>query len=317
MKHHEWPSESAIKEAHLRIAPYIHKTPVLTSSALDRLTGASLFFKCENFQRVGAFKMRGASNAVFSLTNAHITKGVATHSSGNHAQAVALAASLRGAKAYIVMPKNAPKVKVEAVKEYGATITFCEPNQGAREATLQQIIDQTGAYFIHPYNDYEVICGQATCAKELLEEQPTLNCLIAPIGGGGLMSGTCLWAHYFNPAIQLFGAEPEGANDAFRSLQSGAIVPSVNPQTISDGLLSSLGEKTFSILKELLNQIFTVTDQEIIEAMKLIYERLKIVIEPSCATAFAIVLKNKEHFKGKKVGIILTGGNVDLQSLPF
>ena len=261
--------------------------------------------------------MRGATNAVFGLSEAEIKKGVATHSSGNHAQAVALAAKSRDAKAYIVMPKNAPEVKVEAVKGYGAAITFCEPNQAAREAALQQIVEETGANFIHPYDDYRVIAGQATCGKELIEEVPDLSVIMAPVGGGGLMAGTCLSALYLQPTAQLFGAEPTGADDAFRSLQQGVIQPSLQPDTIADGLLTSLGERNFPILQQLLAEIITVTDEEIVAAMKLIYQRLKIVIEPSCATPLAAVLKQKGRFSGLKIGLILTGGNVDLQKLPF
>jgi len=301
-----------ITEAHKRIYPFIHRTPVLTSAALNKISGAELFCKCENFQKIGAFKIRGAMNAVTSLPKEKLQNGIATHSSGNHAQAIAYAARQTGAKAYVVMPDNSPKVKVDAVKDYGAEITFCEPTQQARETTLQQIVHNTGAEFIHPYNDYRVITGQATCAKELIEEIPSLNCIIAPVGGGGLLSGTCLSAEYFLPSALLYAGEPEGAADAVLSLRSGKIETAPYINTIADGLLTKLGDKTFPIIRQKVIEIFTVSDKEIIAALKLVYERMKIVIEPSGAVPLAALLKHKEKFNGRKVGIIFSGGNVDL-----
>ncbi len=304
-----------IEQAHERIKPFIHQTPVLTCSTINEMAGASLFFKCENFQKIGAFKIRGGMNAVLSLPADKLTKGIATHSSGNHAQAIAYAAKQTGTKAYIVMPNNSPNVKVNAVKGYGAEVTFCEPNQQAREATLQQIVDRTGAEFVHPYNDDRVITGQATCAKELIEEIPQLEVLIAPVGGGGLLSGTALSAHYFSPGTVVYAGEPEGAADAVRSLKSGKIENAPYINTIADGLLTKLGDKTFPIIQEHVKDIFTVTDEEIIAALRLVYERIKIMVEPSCVVPLAAVLKNKPLFTGKRIGIILSGGNIDLSKL--
>lgn len=304
-------SKEQIKEAHERIKPFIHHTAVLTSKTLNEISGATIFFKCENFQKIGAFKIRGAMNTVLSLPKDKLRKGVATHSSGNHAQAIAYAARHAGIKAFIVMPDNSSRVKVDAVKGYGADITFCEPTQQARESTLQQIIDTTGAEFIHPYNDYRVITGQATTAKELIEEIPNLGCIVAPVGGGGLMSGTSLSAHYFSPSTIVYAGEPEGAADAILSIKSNKIETAPYINTIADGLLTKLGDKTFPIIKKLVKDVFTVSDEEIIAAMKLVYERMKIVIEPSAAVPLAAVLKQKEIFRGKRIGIIFSGGNVD------
>lgn len=311
------PTAQEIIDTHERILPYIHYTPVLSSESLNELSGCEIFFKCENFQKVGAFKMRGAANAVALLSEEEKKRGVATHSSGNHAQALARAAKTADIPAYIVMPETSPLVKVAAVKGYGAEVTFCAPNLQARESTLEAVVAKTGATFIHPYNDYRVITGQATCAKELLEQTDGLDVVMAPIGGGGLMSGTLLSCHYFAPNTQVIGAEPAGADDAYRSWQAGQLIPSENPKTIADGLLTSLGDKTFPIIQSHIKDIITVTEEEIIAAMRLIYERMKIVIEPSCSVPFAALLQQKEKFKGKKVGIILTGGNVDLGKLPF
>lgn len=301
-----------IEQAHERIKSFIHRTPVLHSEYLDRISGASLFFKCENFQKIGAFKIRGAMNAVLSVPADKLSKGVATHSSGNHAQALAYAARHVGTKAMIVMPDNSPKVKVEAVRGYGAEISFCEPTQQAREYTLQQILDRTGAEFVHPYDDDRVIAGQGSVAKELIEEIPGLDAIIAPVGGGGLLSGTLLSAHYFSPATVVYAAEPEGAADAILSVQSGTIEAAPYIDTIADGLRTKLGNKTFPVIRELVKSVYTVSDEEIISAMKLVYERMKIIIEPSSAVTLALVLKHKEEFSGKKVGIIFSGGNVDL-----
>lgn len=308
-------TKEQIQQAHERIKPFIHQTPVLTCNTINEMAGASLFFKCENFQKIGAFKIRGGLNAVLSLPAEKLANGIATHSSGNHAQAIAYAARQTGTKAYIVMPNNSPNVKVNAVKGYGAEITFCEPNQQAREAALQQIVEKTGAEFVHPYNDDRVITGQATCAKELLEEIPQLDVLIAPVGGGGLLSGTALTAHCFSTGTVVYAGEPEGAADAIRSLRSGRIENAPYINTIADGLLTKLGDKTFPIIKEYVKDIFTVTDEEIIAALRLVYERMKIIVEPSCVVPLAAVLKNKPLFAGKRVGLILSGGNIDLSKL--
>jgi threonine dehydratase len=308
-------TKQQIEEAHERIKPFIHKTPVLTSKTINRISGANVFFKSENFQKIGAFKIRGGMNAVLSLPKEKQKKGIATHSSGNHAQAIAFAAREIGAKAYIVMPNNSPSVKVEAVKGYGAEIFFCEPNQQAREKTLQEVVDKTGAEFIHPYNNYEVITGQATCAKELIEENPSLDFILTPVGGGGLLSGTLLSAHYFSPATIVYAGEPEGAADAILSLKNGKIEKAPFVKTIADGLLTTLGDKTFPIIQKYVKDILTVNDQEIIAAMRLVYERMKLVVEPSGIVPLAALLKNKELFKGKKVGIIFSGGNVELKKL--
>lgn len=305
-------TQEQIEQAHERIKPFIHRTPVLTSQTLNSISGAELFFKCENFQKIGAFKIRGAMNAVISLPKNELSNGIATHSSGNHAQAIAYAAKLVGTKAFIVMPDTSPQVKVDAVKGYGAEITFYEPTQQARENALQEIVDKTGAEFVHPYNDYRVITGQATAAKELIEEIPGLDCIIAPVGGGGLLSGTLLSAYYFSPSTAVFAGEPEGAADAVLSIKSDKIETAPYVNTIADGLLTKLGDKTFPIIKELVKDIFTVTDKEIIAALKLVYERMKIIIEPSCAVPLAALLKHRGKFQQKRVGIIFSGGNVDL-----
>ena len=312
-----FPSKNDILSAAKRINPFIHRTPVLTSKSINRLLDCEIYFKCENFQKVGAFKYRGATNALQQLSNEDLEKGVATHSSGNHAQALALAAKMRDSKAYIVMPSNAPKIKKEAVLEYGAKVIECEPTLQARESTLNKVIEDTDAHFVHPYNDYRIISGQATAAKELLEDNDGLDIVVAPVGGGGLLSGSSLSTRYFSPDTIVFGAEPKGANDAQKSLEKGEIIPSINPRTIADGLLTSLGDKTFPIIKEHVKKILTVEDYEIIEAMKLIWQRMKIIVEPSAAVPLAVVMYNAEIFKKKKIGIILSGGNVDLKKLPF
>ena len=311
------PSIDDIRQAAERIKPHAHKTPVLTCGGLDRLAGCRLFFKCENFQKVGAFKFRGACNAVFSLTDEEIKKGVATHSSGNHAAALALAASLRNDKAYIVMPETSPEVKKAAVAGYGAEITFCKPTLQAREDGLAKVIERTGATPIHPYNDPRIIAGQGTAALELTEEVPDLDVVLVPVGGGGLSSGTCLAVKGVSPDTPVIGAEPSGADDACRSLQAGKIIPSVNPDTIADGLLTSLGELTFSVLSKHMEKIITVDDPAIISAMRHVWERMKIIIEPSSAVPVAAVLENQDEFSGKRVGVIISGGNVELSKLPF
>lgn len=311
------PSISDIKRAHTRIARHILQTPVLTSHSIDEMVGARVFFKCENFQKVGAFKMRGAVNAIFSIRPEDRVRGFATHSSGNHAQAVALASRLAGVKAYIVMPENSAEVKKNAVIGYGAEVVFCEPTLKSREETLKKLIKQTGATFIPPYNDPAIIAGQATAAKELMEEVVDLHFILAPIGGGGLASGTALACHYLSPSTKVLGAEPENANDAWRSMNEGKIIPSKNPDTIADGLRTSLGPLTFEIIRRHVKEIVTVSEQEIVDAMRIIWERMKIIVEPSCAVPFAALLKRKDDFQGKKIGIILSGGNVDLENLPF
>jgi threonine dehydratase len=308
-----------VRSAAKRIEGIGHKTPVLTSKTLDQLAGRKLFFKCENFQKVGAFKFRGGWNAVSMLNNKEAEKGVCTHSSGNHAQAVAYAAQKRGIPAYIVMPNNSPDVKLDAVKGYEANVTLCEPTLEARRTTLEKIAEKTGATIIHPFNNSNVIAGQGTAALELIEEIGNLDAIIAPIGGGGLMSGTCITTKSLLPKTKLYGAEPKGADDAYRSFTKGKIIPQENPDTICDGLLTSLGDKTWNILKDHLEAIYTVTDDEVIKAMKIIWERMKMIIEPSSATPMAVALSDEfKALKGmENIGIILTGGNVDLSKLPF
>ncbi len=311
------PGIKDILAAHDRIRPFIHRTPVLTSGQLDRILGASLFFKCENFQKVGAFKFRGATNAVLSLNDEEKKKGVVTHSSGNHAAALALAASMNRVKARIVMPETAPEVKKNAVAGYGAEITFCKPTLQAREETTRMIIEQTGAILIHPYDNFNVICGQGTAALELLDEIKDLDIIVAPVGGGGLMSGTSTSAKNLRKKIRVIGAEPLNANDAWQSFKTGRLTPSVNPKTVADGLLTSLSELTFEIIRKNVDDIFTVREETIIECMLLVWERMKIVIEPSSATVLAVVRENPELFRNKKAGLIISGGNVDFRKLPF
>ena len=308
-------TRTAIEEAHERIKPYIHRTPVLTCKTINDQAGAFIYFKCENFQKIGAFKIRGGMNATLRLSEEERSKGLCTHSSGNHAQAIAFAAREVGTKAYIVMPENSPKVKVNAVKGYGAEIHFCAANQQAREATVQQIIDKTGATFIHPYDNYEVITGQATAAKELIEDHGPFDIIMAPVGGGGLLSGTALSAHYFGAGTTVFAGEPEGAADAILSFRSGQIEKAPFINTIADGLLTTLGERTLPIIREYVKDILLADEEGIKEALKLVYERMKIVVEPSCVVPLAALLRNKELFAGKKVGIILSGGNIDLKKL--
>ena len=311
------PQLADIQSAHSRIEPFIHRTPVMSSHLLNVLFGCDLFFKCENFQKVGAFKFRGATNAVLSLTDEEKRRGVVTHSSGNHAAALALAARMNGVKANIVMPENAPVVKKNAVAGYGAEITFCKPTLQAREETTNQIIEKTGATLIHPYDNFNVICGQGTAALELLNEIPGLDIVVAPIGGGGLMSGTSTIVKATDPMIQVIGAEPLNANDAYISFNTGILTPSDNPKTLADGLLTSLSDLTFSIIRKNVDTIFTVKEESIIDCMILVWERMKIIIEPSSATVLATVKENPEFFRGKKTGLIISGGNVDFRKLPF
>jgi threonine dehydratase len=305
------PTREDIISAHERIKPYIHRTSVLTSQSIDEVAGCQIFFKGENFQKIGAFKARGAMNAALSLSPADLQKGVATHSSGNHAQALARAAKILNTPSYIVMPRTAPEIKKKGVRAFGGEIFECEPTLEARETTLAEVIKKTGATEIHPFNNYDVIAGQATAAKELFEDVNDLDYIIAPVGGGGLLSGTALATKYFSPNTMVLAGEPEGADDAYRSLKSGKIESS-QANSVADGLLTSLGEKTFPLIRELVKEVITVSDKEIVDAMRMIWERLKIIVEPSCAVPFAAVLKQKARFKGKKVGIILSGGNVDL-----
>lgn len=311
------PTLDDIRLAAERIRPYAHRTPILTCSAINELCAAELFFKCENFQKVGAFKFRGATNAVFSLDEDEAARGVATHSSGNHAAALALAARLRGVPAHIVMPDNAPQVKKDAVAGYGAQITFCEPTLQAREATLEEIMQQTGATLVHPYDDDRVITGQGTAALELCEDIPDLDVVMTPVGGGGLLAGTSIAVSALSPSTKTIAAEPANADDAFRSLAAGRIIPSDNPRTVADGLLTSLGTRNFPIIQSRVSSIVTVTEDAIIEAMRLIWERMKIVVEPSGAVPLAAIRTRRAEISGQRIGIILSGGNVDLARLPW
>ncbi len=311
------PTLADIRETHGAIAHMIHRTPVLTCNSIDELTGAKVYFKCENFQKIGAFKMRGASSASLRLSEEEKKRGLTTHSSGNHAQAVALSAKLLGVPAFIVMPENAPAIKKAGVKSYGGNIITCESTIEARERTLEKVRAETGATFIHPYDDYNVIAGQATAVKELIEDAPPLDIVVSPIGGGGLMSGTALCAKYLQPELKVFGAEPELVNDAYRSFRSGTMQFNTRIDTIADGLRTNLGEKTFPIIKSHVDDIFTASEEGIVKAMRLIWERMKIIVESSCSVPLAAMLENPDAFAGKKVGIILTGGNVDLGALPF
>jgi len=306
-----------IQQAAERIKPYAHRTPIITNESLNQKVGTQVYFKCENMQKVGAFKFRGACNAVYSLNEEEAKHGVCTHSSGNHAQALALAAKMRGIPAYIVMPNNAPQVKKDAVAGYNGQITFCEPTLEARESTLERIKLDTGATMVHPYNDEHVIAGQGTATLELLKSIPDLDVVITPVGGGGLLSGTSIAAKGLKPSIRVIAAEPEMADDAFRSMKEGKIIPSRDPKTIADGLLTSLGTLTFPIIQQNVEQIVTVSEQGIINSMKFIWERAKIIVEPSAAVPIAVLWEKKIDLSGLKVGIILSGGNVDLNKLPW
>ncbi|MBT8328527.1 MAG: pyridoxal-phosphate dependent enzyme [Desulfofustis sp.] len=311
------PTYSDVKTASEIVHRFAHQTPVLTSESLNRITGAELYFKCENFQKGGAFKFRGAINAVMSLSDETAAKGVSTHSSGNHGAALALAARKRSIAAHVVMPDNAPDIKKKAVAGYGAEIIFCTPTLETRESALAEVIARTGATEIHPYDNFAVIAGQGSAAKELLEEVDDLNLVLAPVGGGGLLAGTALSVHHLAPSAATIGCEPEGADDAYRSFHKGEIVPSTNPRTIADGLLTSLGERNFAIIREKVDQIVTVSETSIIEAMRLVWERMKIVIEPSAAVPLGAILEGKLAARNQKVGIIVSGGNLDLENLPF
>lgn len=311
------PSIEQFHQAVNRVASQVHRTPVLTSRLLDEMVGAQLFFKCENFQKMGAFKMRGAVNAILSLSDNERSKGVVTHSSGNFGQAVALAAQNLGVKAHIVMPENAPAVKKEAVRSYGGIITECPSTLKDREQTAAQIRATTGATFLHPSNQIEVILGNSTAAYELLSDHPDLNSIWVPVGGGGLLAGTAIASHYMHSDCAVIAGEPEQVDDAYRSLKSGKIEYNLSTNTIADGLRTSLGDVNFPIIQQLVSEIILVTEEEILQAMRLIWERLKVIIEPSCAVPFAALLKSKGRFKGQHIGIILSGGNVDLSNLPF
>ncbi len=311
------PDLNDMQAARARIAPYIHRTPVLTSTYLNDLTGAELFFKCENFQKAGAFKVRGASNAVFGLPDDKLAKGVATHSSGNHALSLSYAAGRRGIPCHVVMPRTAPQAKKDAVKGYGGIITECEPSTSSREEVFAKVAAETGADFVHPYNDPRVIAGQGTCSAELIEQVEGLQAVIAPIGGGGMISGTCLTLSNLAPAVKIYAAEPEQADDAARSFRAGHIIADDAPVTVADGLKVPLKELTWHFVSTHVSDILTASEQEIIDAMKLIWKRMKIVMEPSSAVPLATILKNKNTFAGKRVGVIITGGNVDLDALPW
>lgn len=317
MENTPFPSKSDILAAAERIRPYVHRTPVMTSANLNSFFSAQFFFKCENLQKAGAFKSRGATNAVFLLDEKSAKRGVATHSSGNHAAALARAARLRGIDAHIVMPSNSSRVKVAAVNEYGGKITFCEPNLASRESTLKEVISLTGAVEIHPYNDLRIIAGQATTAMELLEQVPDLDLVLAPVGGGGLLSGTALAVSFFSDKAKVIATEPEQADDAFQSFYQKKFVPSVNPNTIADGLRTSLGTLTYPIIIQFVTDVVTVSEASIAAAMKIVWERMKIIIEPSSAVPVAALLEKKVDVAGKKVGIIISGGNVDLDDLPW
>jgi threonine dehydratase len=311
------PTYEDVLAAHARIAPHIHRTPVLTSSFLNELTGAELFFKCENFQKAGAFKVRGASNAVFGLREDQLERGVATHSSGNHALSLSYAAGRRGIPCTVVMPRTAPQAKKDAVRGYGGVIVECEPSTSSREAVFAEVQARTGADFVHPYNDPRVIAGQGTCSRELMEQVEGLDAVVAPIGGGGMISGTCLTLSAIAPGVEIFAAEPVNADDAARSFRAGHIIADDAPDTVADGLKVPLKELTWHFVKTYATDVLTATEEEIVEAMKLHWKRMKIVIEASCSVPLAVILKNPDRFRGKRVGVILTGGNVDLDKLPW
>ncbi len=311
------PTLADIKLAARRIAPFVHKTPIFTSLTIDRFVDGEVFFKCENLQKTGAFKIRGATNAVFSLSSEQAVRGVATHSSGNHAAALAQAAHWRGITSTVVMPCNAPLVKQRAVAGYGAEVTLCEPTLQARETTLAKVVERTGATFIPPYNDYRIIAGQATAALELCAEVTDLDVVMAPVGGGGLLSGSVLAARALIPGIRVLGVEPADVDDAFRSFRAGYIIPMVKPDSIADGLLTSLGTLTFPIIKEYVHDIVTVSEEAIVSAMRLLWERMKLVVEPSAAVPLAALITHRIELSGQRIGIILSGGNVDLDDLPW
>ena len=306
-----------IASAHDRIRPYIHRTPVLTNNSLNEFTGANLFFKCENFQKAGSFKIRGATNTVELLTQDEMDKGVATTSSGNHGAALSMAVTRREGKTKVVMPHNTPKIKVDNVERNGGEVVWCEPDQSSREQVLADLVNETGATVVHPYNDERIIAGQGTCAKELLEDHPEIQIIVSPVSGGGLLSGTLLSAKEMNEQVSVYGAEPAEADDAYRSLQNGEIVPNDTINTICDGLRAQIGTITFPIIQKYVDEIITLSEEEILDSMKMIWERLKIIVEPSCSISLAAIIKNKNKFSGKNVGLIMSGGNVDLNQIPW
>ena len=306
-----------IQSAHARISPFIHRTPILTNTSLDELTGAKLFFKCENFQKAGSFKIRGATNAVELLSDDDFNRGVATTSSGNHGAALSMAVSRRGGTTKVVMPHNTPKIKVNNVERNGGEVVWCEPDQKFRESVLKDVVDETGVTIVHPYNDERIMAGQGTCAKELLEDVENLHSIVSPVSGGGLLSGSLLAAKNMDSAIRVYGAEPEEADDAYRSLKLGKIVPNKTINTICDGLRAQIGTKTFPVIQSLVDDIIPVSEEDIINALRMIWERLKIIVEPSCSIVLAMVINNKELFKDQNVGLIMSGGNIDLKKLPW
>ena len=306
-----------IESAHERIRPFIHRTPVLTNSSIDNLIGAKLFFKCENFQKAGSFKIRGASNAVELLSDEEFKRGVATTSSGNHGAALSMAVTRRGGKTKVVMPHNTPKIKVNNVERNGGEVVWCDPDQKYRESVLKDVVDETGATVVHPYNDERIMAGQGTCAKELLEDVPDLDSIVSPVSGGGLLSGSLLAAKNMKSSITVYGAEPEEADDAYQSLKLGRIVPNKTINTICDGLRAQIGSKTFPVIQNLVDDIIPIAEDDIINSLRMIWERLKIIVEPSCSIALALIIKNKQLFKGRNVGLIMSGGNLDLDNLPW
>ncbi len=306
-----------IASAHDRIRPYIHRTPVLTNNSLNEFTGANLFFKCENFQKAGSFKIRGATNTVELLSQDEMDKGVATTSSGNHGAALSMAVTRREGKTKVVMPHNTPKIKVDNVERNGGEVVWCEPDQSSREQVLADLVNESGATVVHPYNDERIIAGQGTCAKELLEDHPEIQIIVSPVSGGGLLSGTLLSAKEINEQVSVYGAEPAEADDAYRSLQNGEIVPNDTINTICDGLRAQIGTITFPIIQKYVDEIITLSEDEILDSMKMIWERLKIIVEPSCSISLAAIIKNKNKFSGKNVGLIMSGGNVDLNQIPW
>jgi threonine dehydratase len=311
------PAYIDVAEAHALVGQFVHRTSILASESINQITGGDIYFKCENFQKVGAFKFRGAINAVMSLSDEEARRGVGTHSSGNHAAALALAARNREIDAFVVMPENAPEIKRKAVASYGAKITFCKPTLEARESALAKVIAETGATEIHPYDNFNVIAGQGTAAKEMLEDETDFDIVLVPVGGGGLLAGSALSIKHLSPKVKVIACEPKGADDAYHSFLKGEIIPSVNPQTIADGLLTSLGKRNFAIIKEHVDGIVTVSEESIIQAMRMVWERMKIIIEPSSAVPLAAILEEKIDARNQKVGIIVSGGNLDLENLPF
>ena len=306
-----------IESAHERIRPFIHRTPVLTNSSIDNLIGAKLFFKCENFQKAGSFKIRGASNAVELLSDEEFKRGVATTSSGNHGAALSMAVTRRGGKTKVVMPHNTPKIKVNNVERNGGEVVWCDPDQKYRESVLKDVVNETGATVVHPYNDERIMAGQGTCAKELLEDVPDLDSIVSPVSGGGLLSGSLLAAKNMKSSITVYGAEPEEADDAYQSLKLGRIVPNKTINTICDGLRAQIGSKTFPVIQNLVDDIIPIAEEDIINALRMIWERLKIIVEPSCSIALALIINNKQLFEGRNVGLIMSGGNLDLDNLPW